>query len=87
LQPNDAAIHHVEGNYAFNGLIGVNQREGDLVTAADDAMAHALFLAHLLDAEGCATTGINRSRLLMSGAFSDHWKALLISAKVYTPAF
>jgi hypothetical protein len=50
-------------------------------------MAHALFLARLLDAEGCAAAGIDRSRLLVSGAFSDHWKTLLISAKVYAPAF
>ena len=87
LQANDSSIDHVKGNHAFNGLIGVNQGKGNLIAAAYDTVAHALFFANLLNAKGGATSGINRSRLLVSSAFSDHGEPLLVSAEIYAAAF
>jgi hypothetical protein len=49
-------------------------------------VAHALFFTELLNAQRRCTTGVNGSRLLMAGGFSDHGEALLISSEIHTTA-
>ena len=86
LQADDTAVDHVERNEAVHRLLGVNERQRDLIAATDDAVAHALFLTDLLESGCGSAAGIGGPRLLMACSFSDDGKALLIPAEIQTPA-
>ena len=87
LEPNDPPVDHVERNHAFDRLFRVNEGEWNLVTTADDAVAHALLFAHLLNGECRRAPCIRGAGLLVASALPDDGQALLISAEVQAPTF
>ncbi len=87
LQTDDTAVDHVEGDESIDGLIGVDKRQGKLITAANHAVAHALFFGYLLKSGGRSTPRIGGTRLCVTRGFSNHGQALLVSTEVETSAF
>ena len=65
LEADGPTEHHVKCDQTLDRLLGVNESEGDLV-AANDAVAHALLFADLLNGECRGAPGIRGSRLLMA---------------------
>ena len=63
----------------------MDEGERNLIAPADDAVAHALFFAHLLNGERRRAPCIRGTRLLVASALPDDGQALLISAEVQAP--
>jgi hypothetical protein len=60
----------------------MHQGKGNVVASANDTVTHALLLANLLELSGGCASSINRTRLCVPDGFSDHRKALGVSAEV-----
>ena len=86
LQADDTAVDHVERNNSVHRLLGVNERQRNLIAATDDAVTHALFLTDLLEAGCGSAAGIGGPGLLMACSSPDDGETLLISAEIQTPA-
>jgi hypothetical protein len=86
LERYQPSVDHVKSDDSVHRLIGMDKGHWKLIAAANDAMAHALFFSHLLDGVGCSAPSINGAWLRVAACFSNHGKALLISAKIDAPA-
>jgi hypothetical protein len=87
LKTDDAAVDHVKSDEPFDRLIGVDQRERDLIASANDTVAHALLFSQMLDANGRSAACINGSGLLVSRALSNHGQTLEVSSKIEASSF